>query len=71
MKTLGLILLLVGFFTTLFTGYKVAQQQAKAGTVVVNNKARSPIQWGPATGSILVVAGVVIVVAGRSRQRGY
>jgi hypothetical protein len=71
MKTLGFVLLLVGFFTTLFTGYRVAQQQAKAGMVVVNSKVRTPIQWGPATGSILVVAGVVIVVAGRSRQRGF
>ena len=71
MKTLGFVLLLAGFIMTLFTGFHVVNRnhQVERASVEYKRNVRTPIQWGPAAGSILVVAGVVIVVAGRGRGK--
>ncbi|HEX5167976.1 MAG TPA: hypothetical protein VFW11_02295 [Cyclobacteriaceae bacterium] len=71
MKTLGIILLLAGFIMTLFTGFHevTRKQVTEMGSVQINRKVRTPIEWGPAAGSVLVVAGVVIVVAGKNRRK--
>lgn len=71
MKTLGFALLLAGFIMTLFTGFHVVHRnrQVESTSVEYTRNARTPIQWGPAAGSILVVAGVVIVVAGSGRGK--
>lgn len=71
MKTLGIILLLAGFVMTLFTGFHIVTKKkvAEFGNIEIKKEERTPIHWAPAAGSVMIVAGVVIVIAGRWKKQ--
>lgn len=66
MKTLGIIVLVVGIIMTVFTGFNIITEKkvADIGPVEINKEEKTPVYWSPVTGGILIVAGVVILVAG-------
>lgn len=66
MKTIGTILLLAGFFLTLFTSYQTVAIERQDGN---SDGQHHAIQWVPALSSVMIVVGVVIVVVGRRKQR--
>jgi len=67
MKTLGTLLLLVGFFLTLFSSYKtVATERQNSDNFIQRDQ---PVQWIPAISSVMVVVGIVIVVVERRKGR--
>lgn len=73
MKLVGVLLLLTGLTITLTlrfspvmgssTGKPTDPEKSKFNEDVV------PVQWAPAIGSILIVAGVATVIAGRRRRK--
>ncbi|HMV11100.1 MAG TPA: hypothetical protein PK325_19095 [Cyclobacteriaceae bacterium] len=69
MKTLGIILIVVGAIMTVFTGFNVITKKevADLGPIEINKEEKTPIYWSPVTGGIILVAGIVIVLVSRKR----
>ena len=69
MKTLGIILIVVGAIMTVFTGFNVITKKevADLGPLEINKEEKTPIYWSPVTGGIILVAGIVIVLISRKR----
>lgn len=69
MKTLGIILIVVGAIMTVFTGFNVITKKevADLGPIEINKEEKTPIYWSPITGGIILVAGIVIVLVSRKR----
>lgn len=67
MKTLGIILIVIGGIMTVFTGFNVITKEevVDVGPLEINKEEKTPIYWSPVTGAILLVAGVVILVTSK------
>ncbi len=70
MKTLGIILLVIGLVMTVFTGFTLITKEkvVDLGPLEINKEEKTPIYWSPITGGVLAVAGVVILLIGRSKN---
>ena len=71
MKTLGILLIVIGGIMTVFTGFNLVTKKevADVGPIEINKTERTPIYWSPITGAILLVAGVVILATSRKGSR--
>jgi drug/metabolite transporter (DMT)-like permease len=71
MKTLGILLIVIGAIMTVFTGFNLITKKevADVGPIEINKTEKTPIYWSPITGAILLVAGVVIVATSRKGSR--
>lgn len=71
MKTLGILLIVIGAIMTVFTGFNLITKKevADIGPIEINKTEKTPIYWSPVTGAILLVAGVVIVATSRKGSR--
>jgi hypothetical protein len=69
MKTLGIILIVVGAIMTVFTGFNIITKKkvVDLGAVEINREEKTPIYWSPITGGVLLAAGVVILLVGKKR----
>lgn len=69
MKTLGIVLLALGIIMTVFTGFNIITKKkvVDIGPLEINKEEKTPVYWSPITGGILIIAGVVVMVAGRKR----
>jgi hypothetical protein len=69
MKTLGIAVLALGIIMTIFTGFNIITKKkvVDIGPLEINKEEKTPIYWSPVTGGILIIAGVIIMVAGRRR----
>jgi hypothetical protein len=69
MKTLGMILLVVGIIMTVFTGFTLITKEevVDLGPVEINKEKKTPIYWSPITGGVLMAAGVVILLVGKKK----
>ena len=63
MKTLGILLIVIGGIMTVFTGFNIISKKevADVGPIEINKTEKTPVYWSPVTGAILLVAGVVIL----------
>lgn len=70
MKTVGIILLVIGLVMTVFTGFTMITKEkvVDLGPLEINKEEKTPIYWSPITGGILAAAGVVILVMGRGKN---
>jgi hypothetical protein len=71
MKTLGILLIVIGAIMTVFTGFNLITKKevADVGPIEINKTEKTPVYWSPITGAILLVAGVVIVATSRKSSR--
>ena len=71
MKTLGILLIVIGGIMTIFTGFNLVTKKevADVGPIEINTTEKTPIYWSPITGAILLVAGVVILATSRKGSR--
>lgn len=71
MKTLGILLIVIGGIMTVFTGFNLITKEevADVGPIEINKTEKTPIYWSPITGALLLVAGVVIVATSRRSSR--
>jgi hypothetical protein len=67
MKVLGTVLLLSGFFMTLFFTYKTGAIERQDSDYFIQRE--QSVQWIPAISSVMIVVGVVTVVVGRRKRR--
>lgn len=67
MKTLGMVLLLVGIVMTLFTGFDLVTKEkvVDLGSVEISTNKTTPIYWSPITGGVLAVTGVLLLALGK------
>lgn len=67
MKTLGILLIVIGGIMTVFTGFNLVAKEevVDVGPIEINKTEKTPVYWSPITGAILLVAGVVIVATSR------
>ena len=67
MKTLGIVVLALGIIMTIFTGFNIITREkvVDLGPLEVNKTEKTPVYWSPVTGGILIIAGAIILVAGR------
>ena len=69
MKTLGIILLVVGGIMTVFTGFNLVTKEkvVDIGPLEINKEEKTPIYWSPITGGILAAAGLLIFVVSKKK----
>lgn len=63
MKTLAIILIVVGGIMTVFTGFNLITKEevADIGPIEINKTEKTPVYWSPVTGAILLVAGIIVL----------
>ena len=69
MKNLGIILIVIGAIMTTVTGFNVVTKKkvVDLGSVEINKEEKTPIYWSPITGGVLLLAGVILLVAGKKK----
>jgi energy-converting hydrogenase Eha subunit G len=69
MKTLGIILFVVGGIMTVFTGFNLVTKEkvVDIGPIEINKQEKTPIYWSPITGGILAAAGLLIFVVSKKK----
>jgi uncharacterized membrane protein YdcZ (DUF606 family) len=69
MKTLAILLIVIGGIMTVFTGFNLVTKKevADIGPIEVTKTEKTPIYWSPITGAILLIAGILVMV---STKRG-
>lgn len=71
MKTLGILLIVIGGIMTLFTGFNLITKKevADIGPIEINKTEKTPIYWSPITGALILVAGIVIFATSKRGSR--
>ena len=67
MKTLAIVLIVIGGIMTIFTGFNLVTKKevADIGPVEINKTEKHPVAWSPIIGGILLVAGIVVLVSSK------
>ena len=69
MKTLGIILVVIGVVMMIVTGFSYTTQETviDAGPLELKADKEESINWPPYAGGISLVAGIVLLVASRKK----
>ncbi|HET6255791.1 MAG TPA: hypothetical protein VFE32_17070 [Puia sp.] len=69
-KTIGILLLALGVIMLIWTGFSYTRREkvVDAGPVHISADKQKSVNWPPYAGGILVVAGVIVLATGRSRN---
>ena len=69
MRTLGIILIVVGILMMIFRGVSFTREKeiVDVGPIEINKKEKDSVGWPLYAGAIATVAGVVILVASRKK----
>lgn len=64
MKTLGIVLMVVGLTMVIFTGFNFTTKEnvVDLGPIQVDKEVNHPIKWSPIVGGILFVGGLACVI---------
>ncbi len=67
MKTLGIVLIVLGVAALIYTGFSYTTEEtvAEVGPIEVTAEKERTIGWPPIVGVLLVVGGIIMVVADR------
>ena len=67
MRTLGILLIVIGGLMTVFTGFNLVTKKevADIGPLEINKTEKTPVAWSPIVGGILLVAGIAIVATNK------
>ena len=71
MKTLGVILLVVGIVMFIWTGFTYTKKEkvVDAGPIEISADKKKSVNWPPYAGGILVIGGIILLVAGKKSSR--
>ena len=69
MKTLAIVLMVLGGIMMVFTGFNIVTKKkvVDLGKIEINKEERTPIYWSPITGGVLLAAGILVLVAGKRK----
>ncbi len=64
MRTLGIVLIILGILALVYTGftYTTKEKVADIGPLEVAKEKQNTVNWPPILGAILLVGGIVMVV---------
>lgn len=67
MRTLAIVLIILGGIMTVFTGFNLITKKevADIGPIEINKTEKTPIYWSPVTGAILLVAGIIVLATSK------
>ncbi|WP_153799221.1 hypothetical protein [Foetidibacter luteolus] len=70
MRTAGIILIIAGILMFVFRSINFTKEEkvVDAGPIEINRKENKTIGWPTYAGGVAVVAGVVLVLAGKKRS---
>jgi hypothetical protein len=70
MKTIGIILIVLGIAMLIFRGFNVQTEKkvVDLGVAEINKKENKWIDWPVYAGAVAIVAGIVLVVADRKKS---
>lgn len=63
MRTLGIILIVAGVLMMVVTGFNLVTKKKvlDVGPLEVNKEEKTPVNWSPIVGAVLLIGGVAIV----------
>ena len=69
MKTLGIVLLVIGAIMMVFTGFNIVTKEkvVDLGPLEINKEEKTPVYWSPITGGVLMAAGILVMVVGKRK----
>jgi hypothetical protein len=69
MKTLGIVLIVIGIAMMVITGINVVTKEkvVDVGPLEINKTERTPINWSPIIGVILLVSGIAVTATDKRR----
>jgi hypothetical protein len=69
MRTLAILLIVIGGIMTVFTGFNLVTKKevADIGPVEINKTEKTPIYWSPVTGAIILIAGIIVLATSKRR----
>lgn len=67
MKTLAILLIVIGGIMTVFTGFNLVTKKevADIGPIEIHETKKTPVYWSPVTGAILLVAGIIVLATSK------
>jgi len=70
MKNLGIILVVIGLIMMIWTGfnYVTRERVVDVGPVHIDANKDHPVQWSPILGGVILAAGIVVMVANKSKN---
>lgn len=70
MRTIGIVLLIVGIAMFIWTGFTYTKKEKviDAGPIQVSADKQETVNWPPYAGGILVVGGIVLLLASNKKQ---
>lgn len=69
MRTVGIVLVVLGILALIYTGFtfKTKEKVADVGPIEINKDKKHSVNWSPYAGGIMLVAGIVLLVAGKKK----
>lgn len=69
MKTLGIVLLVVGGLMMAITGFKFITKEkvVDLGPLEISKEKQHPVQWSPIVGGILFIGGIVALSVSKNK----
>ena len=69
MRTLGIVLIIVGILMMIFRGFSFVREKevVDIGPIEINKKEKETVGWPLYAGAVATVAGVVILLASRKK----
>lgn len=70
MKTLGIIIIILGILMMIYTGFTfvTTENMVDIGPIQINKEEEHPIQWSPIVGAFLLVSGIALIVINKKRN---
>jgi hypothetical protein len=67
MRTLAIVLIVIGGIMTVFTGFNLVSKKevADIGPLEINKTEKTPIAWSPIVGGIILIAGIAVLVTSK------
>jgi uncharacterized membrane protein YdcZ (DUF606 family) len=70
MRTLGIVLIVLGALMMIYTGFNYITEEkvVDIGPIEINKEKEHPVNWSPIVGGVLLLAGIIVIAAGRNKK---
>ncbi|MBC7747659.1 MAG: hypothetical protein H7Z76_03600 [Methylotenera sp.] len=70
MRTIGIVLAILGLIMTVFTGFNLVTKKkvVDIGSIEISKEEKTPIYWSPITGGVLLLGGLALIFADRKKS---
>ncbi|MEH3115968.1 hypothetical protein [Pedobacter terrae] len=70
-RTLGIVLMVLGIAMLIWTGFSYTKKEkiVDAGPIQISADKEKSVNWPPYAGGIILIAGVIVFVASKNKNR--